>query len=137
MLREGAGIDDDAAASCARPRRAVGADLREALALDDTLITLKLTPNRADCLSLIGLAREVAAITGTPLDAAGHRRDAGRVRRRAATCASRTPQAARASSRRVDRRHRSEGADAGVDEGSASSAAACARSPRSSTSPTT
>jgi phenylalanyl-tRNA synthetase beta chain len=45
-----------------------GGDLREALALDDALITLKLTPNRADCLSLAGIAREVAAITGAPLN---------------------------------------------------------------------
>ena len=37
------------------------------LDLDDTLITLKLTPNRADCLSLLGIAREVAALTGAPL----------------------------------------------------------------------
>jgi phenylalanyl-tRNA synthetase beta chain len=44
-----------------------GADLREALALDDALLTLKLTPNRADCLSLAGIAREVAATTGAPL----------------------------------------------------------------------
>ncbi|MDP2810403.1 MAG: phenylalanine--tRNA ligase subunit beta [Rhodocyclaceae bacterium] len=35
---------------------------------DDTLITLKLTPNRADCLSLTGIAREVAALTGAPLN---------------------------------------------------------------------
>src|SRR5438105_9686346 len=46
---------------------AVGADVRAALALDDTVFTLKLTPNRADCLSLIGIAREVAALTGAPL----------------------------------------------------------------------
>jgi phenylalanyl-tRNA synthetase beta chain len=44
----------------------VGADLREALALDDALITLKITPNRADCLSLVGIARDVAAVTGSP-----------------------------------------------------------------------
>ncbi|NWG39930.1 MAG: phenylalanine--tRNA ligase subunit beta [Hydrogenophilaceae bacterium] len=43
----------------------VGADIRSYLALDDSIITLKLTPNRADCLSLVGLAREVSAITGT------------------------------------------------------------------------
>ncbi len=43
----------------------LGADIRSYLALDDSVITLKLTPNRADCLSLIGLAREVSAITGT------------------------------------------------------------------------
>ncbi len=32
-----------------------------------TLITLKLTPNRADCLSLLGIARELSALTGAPL----------------------------------------------------------------------
>jgi phenylalanyl-tRNA synthetase beta chain len=44
-----------------------GTDLRTALDLDDAILTLKLTPNRADCLSLLGIAREVAAITGTRL----------------------------------------------------------------------
>ena len=42
----------------------VGEDFRSWLKLDDTIITLKLTPNRADCLSMQGLAREVGAITG-------------------------------------------------------------------------
>jgi phenylalanyl-tRNA synthetase beta chain len=42
----------------------IGLDVRQVLELDDTLFTLKLTPNRADCLSLVGVAREVAAITG-------------------------------------------------------------------------
>lgn len=45
----------------------IGQDLRTYLNLDETLITLKLTPNRADCLSLTGIAREVAALTGAPL----------------------------------------------------------------------
>ncbi|WP_079434012.1 phenylalanine--tRNA ligase subunit beta [Zoogloea sp. LCSB751] len=45
----------------------VGTDLREYLDLNDTLFTIKLTPNRADCLSLTGIAREVAALTGKPL----------------------------------------------------------------------
>ena len=45
----------------------VGASLRDALGLDDTLFTLKLTPNRADCLSILGVAREVAALTGAAL----------------------------------------------------------------------
>jgi len=44
-----------------------GQSLRDALDLDDTLFTLKLTPNRADCLSILGVAREVAALTGAPL----------------------------------------------------------------------
>ena len=60
------GLSDDASGLAgARCRIApVGADVREALDLDDTLLTLKLTPNRGDCLSLLGIAREVAAITG-------------------------------------------------------------------------
>ncbi|UHL64629.1 phenylalanine--tRNA ligase subunit beta [Paralcaligenes sp. KSB-10] len=45
----------------------VGKSLREALDLDDTLFTLKLTPNRADCLSILGVAREVSALTGAPM----------------------------------------------------------------------
>jgi phenylalanyl-tRNA synthetase beta chain len=46
---------------------AVGQDIREHLKLDDTLFTLKLTPNLAHCLSVHGVAREVAALTGAPL----------------------------------------------------------------------
>ena len=45
----------------------VGQDIREHLHLDDTLFTLKLTPNLAHCLSVYGVAREVSALTGTPL----------------------------------------------------------------------
>jgi phenylalanyl-tRNA synthetase beta chain len=45
----------------------IGEDVRKALSLDDKTFTVKLTPNRGDCLSVMGLAREVAAITGAPL----------------------------------------------------------------------
>jgi phenylalanyl-tRNA synthetase beta chain len=45
----------------------VGADVREVLKLDDHLFTLKLTPNLGHCLSVYGVAREVAALTGAPL----------------------------------------------------------------------
>jgi phenylalanyl-tRNA synthetase beta chain len=45
----------------------VGRDIREQLALDDMLFTLKLTPNLAHCLSVFGVAREVSALTGAPL----------------------------------------------------------------------
>src|SRR5574343_1947504 len=45
----------------------VGRDIREQLALDDMLFTLKLTPNLAHCLSVYGIAREVSALTGAPL----------------------------------------------------------------------
>jgi phenylalanyl-tRNA synthetase beta chain len=47
----------------------VGQSIREHLDLDDHLLTLKLTPNRCDCLSLNGIAREVAALTGCTLQA--------------------------------------------------------------------
>jgi phenylalanyl-tRNA synthetase beta chain len=47
----------------------IGQDVRAALALDDVRFTIKLTPNRSDCLSLTGVAREVAALTGAPLNA--------------------------------------------------------------------
>ncbi len=42
-----------------------GTDFREYYKLDDSIFTLKLTPNRADCLGMFGIAREVAAITAT------------------------------------------------------------------------
>ncbi|TAL54789.1 phenylalanine--tRNA ligase subunit beta [Pandoraea sp.] len=42
----------------------IGQDIREYLDLDDKLFTVKLTPNKADCLSMLGIAREVQAITG-------------------------------------------------------------------------
>jgi len=61
------GISDDAAGLLLLdPAAPVGEDLRRHLDLDDRLLTLKLTPNRADCLSLEGVAREVAALTGAP-----------------------------------------------------------------------
>lgn len=43
----------------------VGKPLRQYLDLDDKLITIKMTPNRGDCLSIQGIAREVAAISGS------------------------------------------------------------------------
>jgi len=74
------GISDESGGLLVLPEDApVGTSLRDYLALDDTLFTIKLTPNRADCLSLTGIAREVAALTGSPLSlvacepvAAGH-----------------------------------------------------------------
>jgi len=47
----------------------VGQDIRTHLNLDDTLFTLKLTPNLGHCLSVYGVAREVSALTGVPLKA--------------------------------------------------------------------
>ena len=45
----------------------VGVDIKSVLGLDDTVIDIDLTSNRADCFSIIGLAREISAITGCPL----------------------------------------------------------------------
>lgn len=61
------GIAEDASGLLVLPADApVGTSIRSYLDLDDQLYTLKLTPNRADCLSLTGIAREVAALTSTP-----------------------------------------------------------------------
>jgi phenylalanyl-tRNA synthetase beta chain len=45
----------------------VGEDLRQYLQLDDYIIDVSITPNRGDCLSIKGLAREIAASTQTQL----------------------------------------------------------------------
>ena len=45
----------------------VGRNVREVLALDDVIFTLKLTPNLGHTLSVFGIAREVSALTGAPL----------------------------------------------------------------------
>lgn len=64
------GIDDDASGLLEFPADApLGQNVREYLNLDDTLFTLKLTPNLAHCLSVYGVARELSALTGTPLKA--------------------------------------------------------------------
>ncbi|HZW12139.1 MAG TPA: phenylalanine--tRNA ligase subunit beta [Noviherbaspirillum sp.] len=47
----------------------VGQNFRDYYQLNDLKFTIKLTPNKADCLSVLGVAREVAALTGTPLKA--------------------------------------------------------------------
>ena len=49
----------------------VGQNFRDFYQLDDLKFTIKLTPNRADCLSVLGVAREVAALTGAPLTMPG------------------------------------------------------------------
>ncbi len=47
----------------------VGQNFRDYYQLNDLKFTIKLTPNKADCLSVLGVAREVSALTGTPLKA--------------------------------------------------------------------
>lgn len=58
------GLSEEASGLLVLPVEApVGKNIRDYLDLDDTVFTLKITPNRADCLSIKGLAREVAALT--------------------------------------------------------------------------
>ena len=47
----------------------IGQNIRDYFLLNDLKFTIKLTPNKADCLSVLGVAREVSALTGTPLKA--------------------------------------------------------------------
>ena len=62
------GLGDDHEGILELPADApVGQDIRQYLDLDDQIFVIKLTPNKADCLSLVGMAREVSAITGASL----------------------------------------------------------------------
>ena len=47
------------------PELDAGTPIADALGLDDTILEINLTPNRGDCMGMLGLAREVAAITDT------------------------------------------------------------------------
>jgi phenylalanyl-tRNA synthetase beta chain len=56
------GLSDDHSGLLELPADApIGLDLHDYLSLDDTIIEVDLTPNRGDCLSIRGLARDVAA----------------------------------------------------------------------------
>jgi phenylalanyl-tRNA synthetase beta chain len=62
------GLSEEAAGLLELPAEApIGASVRDVLELDDTVFTTKPTPNRGDCLSVLGIAREAAAITGAKL----------------------------------------------------------------------
>ncbi|HUN68820.1 MAG TPA: phenylalanine--tRNA ligase subunit beta, partial [Burkholderiales bacterium] len=62
------GLSDDHSGLLELPASAKpGEDVRRALELDEQVLSFKLTPNRADCLSVLGVAREVAALTGARL----------------------------------------------------------------------
>jgi phenylalanyl-tRNA synthetase beta chain len=62
------GIADSSAGILELPSEApLGVSLREYLNLDEAVLDLNVTPNRGDAMSIIGVAREVAALTGTAL----------------------------------------------------------------------
>lgn len=62
------GLSEDAAGLMELPTDlSLGTSISEALGLDDVVFELEITPNRPDCLSLIGVAREIRAETGNPL----------------------------------------------------------------------
>jgi phenylalanyl-tRNA synthetase beta chain len=64
------GLSEDHSGLLALPDDArPGQDVRTVLDLDDRVFVIKLTPNRADCLSVLGVAREVSALTRAPLRA--------------------------------------------------------------------
>ena len=125
-------------AGCSNCRRNAkpGADVRAVLGLDDHVLTLKLTPNRADCLSVLGVAREVSALTGAALELPAVKAVAKKSNEKHPGAHQRAGRL-RAFRRTGDPQRGCESADAGMDEASASSAPASARSRRWSTSPTT
>jgi len=62
------GLSDDASGLLLLPRDAVpGKPVAEALGLDDAVLELNVSANRGDALSHLGVAREVAVLTGQPL----------------------------------------------------------------------
>ena len=65
-------LSDDAGGLMDLPEDApVGQNFRDYYQLNDLKFTIKLTPNKADCLSVLGVAREVSALTGMPLKPPG------------------------------------------------------------------
>ena len=61
-------ISDEAAGLMELPEDlSVGKPLAEVLGLDDVMLELEITPNRPDCLSMVGVAREIRAATGNPV----------------------------------------------------------------------
>ncbi len=70
MILSGAelGVNDDAAGILELPEEITpGEDICAYLGLKDEVLELEITPNRPDCLSMIGIAREVSAVFGLPL----------------------------------------------------------------------
>ncbi|VDZ79246.1 phenylalanyl-tRNA synthetase subunit beta [Salmonella bongori] len=62
------GISDDHSGIIELPADApIGTNIREYLKLNDNTIEISVTPNRADCLGIIGVARDVAVLNKSPL----------------------------------------------------------------------
>jgi phenylalanyl-tRNA synthetase beta chain len=59
------------------PAVPAGKSLPDALGMDDEVLDIAVTPNRGDCLSVLGLAVETAALTGLPLTVPGYERFSG------------------------------------------------------------
>jgi phenylalanyl-tRNA synthetase beta chain len=59
--------EDESGIMVLSPGLAPGTPLREALGISDHIFDIDITPNRGDCLSILGIAREVAAVHGLPL----------------------------------------------------------------------
>ena len=95
------GISDDHSGLLLLPAEApLGADLVRYLGLDDWILDIEITPNRPDALSVVGVAREVAALTGAPFRFP--RRRSPRARRRpprSPRSTSSAPTSARATAR--------------------------------------
>ena len=94
------GLSDDASGLLELPADLpTGQPLSDALDLDDDVLGFNLTPNRGDCMSVLGIAREVAALGGQALAApaiaavaaARHRSGAGRADTRCGLRALRLP----------------------------------------------
>jgi phenylalanyl-tRNA synthetase beta chain len=67
------GLADESAGIMVLPAHfKLGIPLFDALGLKDTVYEIGLTPNRADCLSVIGIAREIAAKLGVKVSYPGH-----------------------------------------------------------------
>jgi phenylalanyl-tRNA synthetase beta chain len=63
----GAGDEHDAGVLVVDGGAPLGTDLITYLGLDDAVLEIEVTPNRPDCLSVVGIARELAALTGSAL----------------------------------------------------------------------
>ena len=95
--------------------RRSGKPLREYLNLDEAVLDLNVTPNRGDAMSVLGIAREVAALTGTPLTGPAISATVPGTSARSSRCGSRRPRRLPALRRLHRARHRQPRGDAAVD----------------------